>query len=118
MLSAKLGLHDLPAPQHGPKLLFRGRGSASQSTCLESPGAQQTRRHAFLSAPRRNRLPLFRLRPPSPFGRGAGGEAAYSRMPRCQLRAPSCSERTLAGPVRAGVRRTLVVRAPEFPDRL
>jgi hypothetical protein len=35
-----------------------------------------------------------------------GGEAAYSRMPRCQLRPPSCSERTLAGPVHAGVQRT------------
>jgi hypothetical protein len=78
MLSAKLGLHDLPAAQHGPKLLFRGRGSASQSTCLESPGAQQTR-HAFLSAPRRNRLPpLFRLRLPSPFGLGIRHIFAWS----------------------------------------
>jgi hypothetical protein len=28
MLSAELGLHDLPAAQHGPKLLFGGRGGA------------------------------------------------------------------------------------------
>jgi hypothetical protein len=72
MLSAKLGLHDLPAAQHGPKLLFGGRGSASQSTRLESPGSQQAR-HAFLSAPRRNRLPPFSgSGSPLPSGEGLG----------------------------------------------
>jgi len=72
MLSAKLGLHDLPAAQHGPKLLFGGRGSASQSTRLESPGLQQAR-HALLSAPRRNRLPPFPgSGSPLPSGEGLG----------------------------------------------
>jgi hypothetical protein len=58
MLSAELGLHNLPAAQHAPKLLFGGRGSASQSTRLEGPGSEQTG-HAFLSALRRSRLPPF-----------------------------------------------------------
>jgi hypothetical protein len=49
MLSAELGLHDLPAAQHAPKLLFGGCGSASQSTRLECPGSEQAG-HAFLSA--------------------------------------------------------------------
>ena len=70
MLSAELGMHDLPAAQHAPKLLFGRRGSASQCTCLESPGAQQAR-HAFLSAPTRNRLPPFSGSPP-PSGDGLG----------------------------------------------
>jgi len=58
MLSPELGLHDLPAAQHGPKLPLGGRGSASQSTSLEAPRSAQAG-HAFLSAPRRNRLPPF-----------------------------------------------------------
>ena len=58
MLPPELGLHDLPAAQHGPKLLFGGRGSTSQSTRLEGPRSAQAG-HAFLSAPRRNRLPPF-----------------------------------------------------------
>jgi hypothetical protein len=45
MLSAELGVHDLPAAQHAPKLLFGGRGSASQSTRLEGPGSEDVSRN-------------------------------------------------------------------------
>ena len=58
MLSAELGLHDLPFAQHAPKLLFGGRGSASQSTRLEGPVSEQAG-HVLVSALRRNRLPPF-----------------------------------------------------------
>jgi len=58
MLPAELRLHDLPAAQHAPKLLFSGCGSGSQSTRLEGPGSEQTG-HAFVSAPRPNRLLPF-----------------------------------------------------------
>ena len=58
MLSTELGLHDLPAAQHLPKLLFGDSGPASQSTRLESPVSEQAG-HAWLSAARRSRLLPF-----------------------------------------------------------
>jgi hypothetical protein len=70
MLSAELRLHDLPAAQHAPKLLFGGRGGASQGARLERPGSQQAR-HAFLSVRRRNRLPPL-SGSPLPAGEGLG----------------------------------------------
>ena len=58
MLSAELGLHDLPAAQHGPELLFGGCGGGAQSTRLEGPGSKQAG-HAFVSALRPIRLLPF-----------------------------------------------------------
>jgi hypothetical protein len=58
MLSAELGLHDLPTTQHLPELLFGDSGTVSQSTRLEGPGSEQAG-HAWLSAARRSRLLPF-----------------------------------------------------------
>jgi len=58
MLSAELGLHDLPVAQHAPKLLFSRCGCGAQSTCLEGPGSEQAG-HAFVSATGPNRLLPF-----------------------------------------------------------
>ena len=72
MLSSELGLHKLPAEQHAPKLLFGGRGSASQSTRLEGPVSEQAG-HAFLSALRRKRLPPLLFPAPLSLRERGGG---------------------------------------------
>ena len=72
MLSTELGLHDLPAAQHLPKLLFGGSGPASQSTRLEGPVSEQAG-HAFLSALRRKRLPAFLFPAPLSLRERGGG---------------------------------------------
>ena len=58
MLPAELRLHDLPAAQHVPKLLFSGCGRGSQSPRLEGLAPEQAG-HAFLSALTPNRLLPF-----------------------------------------------------------
>jgi len=98
MLSAELGLHDLPTAQHAPKLLFSGCGSGSQSTRLEGPGSQQAG-HAFVSALRPNRLLPFPF--PAPLSlreRGGGVRLLISRMPRPALRVLSCWKPSLPDP--------------------
>jgi hypothetical protein len=67
VLSAELGLHDLPAAQHAPRLLFQ---LVWKRIVEHVPGrsGDAASGHAFESAPALNWLLPFRLRPPSPSG--------------------------------------------------